>query len=269
MFWVDEMKRNDKEQLKRQRLIYGAECMVVSLFIFSGTHNTFSTSFSGVMQIHFIRPICCANVHFRFRLKVYWARREICLRTNTDSNIRDIKPTSSIWRTYAESSKLRTCSYFIFQTTDESKIRGTNQWQGANGHYDSLLWSYENRLVVGKACIRGRGSTPSGRRCFQLTPLFAALCIVEHPNTDKFHLGCILFIQQFFSRRNICYPLLNKSLLHLFHGEGRVAPGEGHLFAAHFSNVSENYYNSQRERGKSLFVSFLQLKGISKLEKWL
>ena len=158
---------------------------------------------------------------------------------------------------------------FLFHFPNDRRVKDT--WNKSMTRNESLLWSYENRLVVGKAWVSGRGSAPSGRRCFQLTALFAALRIVEHPNTDKFHLGCILFIQQFFSRRNICYPLLNKSLLYLFHGEGRVAPGEGHLFAAHFSNVSENYYNSQRERGKSLFVSFLQLKGVSKLEmviKW-
>lgn len=40
--------------------------MVISLFVLTGTHNIFSTSFSGVVQIYYIRTICCLNVNLSF-----------------------------------------------------------------------------------------------------------------------------------------------------------------------------------------------------------
>lgn len=37
--------------------------MAISLFVFSGTHNIFSTSFSSVLQIDYIKTICCSNLY--------------------------------------------------------------------------------------------------------------------------------------------------------------------------------------------------------------
>lgn len=38
--------------------------MVISLFVFTGTHNIFSTSFSGMVRKYYDRTICCLNINF-------------------------------------------------------------------------------------------------------------------------------------------------------------------------------------------------------------
>lgn len=45
--------------------------MAVSLFVFSGTHNIFSTSFSGVLQIDYIKTICCSNLYCLLQLSSF------------------------------------------------------------------------------------------------------------------------------------------------------------------------------------------------------
>lgn len=135
------------------------------------------------------------------------------------------------------------CSCLIVKTTDEPASQRYMKKQKAPAaitrtkpslkfKFTALITSssYDNSSVARKAWTIGWSSALSSihLRCFQLRAYFAILHIVEYTNTDKFYLGCILFIQQILLQKHLFYP---KAPYTFSHREGRVALGVGHLFS--------------------------------------
>lgn len=99
--------------------------------------------------------------------------------------------------------------------------------------------------------------------CFQLRAFFALLHIVEYINTDKFHLGCILFIQHIFTAVTFVISCLTKASCTFFCSKGTLARVAGHLFRRYILRALECIL-LQSKAIKSPFESCLQLKGLSK-----
>lgn len=90
------------------------------------------------------------------------------------------------------------CEKVYWQTTTTTLFRAITSFEYTN----KFIWQ---QLLV-KQKLRADAPHLICVRCFQLNAPFAVLHIVEYTNTNKFHLGCILFIQQILLQKHLLYP---------------------------------------------------------------